>query len=132
MSLARRARFLGKSAALWTTMAVAVLCMALGALGLLIAALIVWLSHCLGQAAALAIAGAALLGIAALTLGAGTMALHRRRARQPGLTADAADLLGFGLRMVALLVRRAPGKALLAAVIAGAVAEYLSSGQQRD
>ncbi|MDE2320057.1 MAG: hypothetical protein KGK02_10225 [Rhodospirillales bacterium] len=132
MNLARRARFLCTSAALWATTAIAVLCVALSALGLLIAAFIVWLSHFLGFAAAAAIAGGVLLVIAGITMGLGALALRRRRARQPSLTSEALSMASFGMRMAALVIRRDPSKALLAAIIAGAVAEHFSRDRPRN
>ena len=101
-------------------------------LGLLIAAFIVWLSHFLGFAAAAAIAGAVLLVIAAITLGMGALALRRRRARQPSLTSEALSMASFGMRMAALVIRRDPSKALLAAIIAGAVAEHFSRDRPKN
>ncbi len=126
MSLARHVRFLCKSAALSASMAVMVLCLALGALGLLVAAFIIWLSHLLGMAAAVAIAGAVLLVMAFIVMGVARLALVRMQANQPSLAAEALGMFGFGLRMATLIIRRDPSKALLTAMIAGALAEYLS------
>lgn len=129
MSLARRARFLCKSAAFSATVAVAVLCMCLGALGLLIAAFIVWLNHFLGPAAALAIAGVVGLGIALIIMGVAGLVLRRMRARQPSLASETIGMLSFGMRMATMVIRRDPSKMMLAAIIAGAMAEYLSNSR---
>lgn len=127
MNLARRAGFMGKYAALWVVMTIAVLCTALGALGFFTAAFLIWLSHYLGPAAAAAIAGLLLLAVAcavALTFG---LILRRMRARQPSMASEAMGMLSLGMRFATLIIRRDPRKAVLAALIAGAVAEYFSS-----
>ena len=132
MNLARRASFLGKSVALWVTITMVVLCVALSALGLLIAAFIVWLSHLLGFAAAAAIAGAVLLVIAVIIMGVGAFVLRRRRTRLPSLTSEVLGMASLGMRMAAFVIRRDPSKAVLAAMLAGAVAEYFSRNRPKE
>lgn len=130
MNLARRAGFIGKSAALWVVMAIAVLCTALGALGFFTAAFLIWVSHYLGPAAAAAIAGVVLL-VAACTIALGfTLILRRMKARQPSLASEAVGTLSLAMRFATLIVRRDPRKAVLAALIVGAIAEYFSSDRQ--
>lgn len=132
MNLARRASFLGKSAALWVAITIMVLGVAMGALGLLIAAFIVWLSHFLGFAAAAAIAGGILLVFAAIIMSVGAVALRRRNARLPSLTSEALGMASLGLRMAAFVIRRDPSKALLAAMLAGALAEHFSRSRPKE
>jgi hypothetical protein len=124
MNLGRRVRILLKTAALWAGMATAVLCMALAGLGFLSSAMFIWLSRHTGPAAAAAITGAVLLALALFTgLVAGT-ALKRVRRRQRSLASELAGTFGIA-RLVGLLVRRDPKKALIFALVAGAMAEYV-------
>lgn len=132
MKLSRRAGFLCKNAALWAGIAITVLCVALGAMGLLITAFIVWLSHILGFAAAAAIAGVVLLVIAAITMGMGTLVLRRRNARLPSLASETIGMISWGMRIAAFSIRRDPSKALLTAMLAGAAAEYFSRSRTKD
>ncbi|MDE1905314.1 MAG: hypothetical protein KGH75_02530 [Rhodospirillales bacterium] len=132
MNLSRRASFLGKSVALWVAITMVVLFVALSALGLLIAAFIVWLSHLLGFAAAAAIAGGILLVIAAIIMGVGALALRRRRTRLPSLTSEALGMASLGMRMAAFVIRRDPSKALLVAMLAGALAEHFSRSRSKE
>ncbi len=129
MNLARRAGFIGKSAALWVVMTIAVLCTALGALGFFTAAFLIWVGHYLGPAAAAAIAGVVLLLIACAIALTFTLILRHMRASQPSMASEAAGMLGLALRFATLTVKRDPRKAMLAALIAGAIAEYFSSGR---
>ena len=130
MNLARRAGFLGKSAALWVIMAIAVLCTALAALGFFTAAFLIWASHYLGAAAAAAIAGSVLLVLACAIALVFTLILRRMRARQPSMASEAIGTLSLAMRFATLIVQRDPRKAVLAALIAGALAEYFSSDRQ--
>jgi hypothetical protein len=78
------------------------------------------------MAAAVAIAGAVLFVMAFIVMGVARLALVRMQDNQPSLAAEALGMFGFGLRMATLIIRRDPSKALLTAMIAGALAEYLS------
>lgn len=129
MSLARRASFIGKSTALWVAMAVCVLCAALGALGFFTAAFFIWVSGHLGPAAAACICGVALLVVAGLVALGVSLTLRHMNSRQPSLAEDALGVLMLGLRFATLVVRRDPRKAMVAAVIAGALAEYFTSSR---
>ena len=127
MSITRRVSFLGKMATLWVTMVVAILCTALGALFLFAAALLIWLDHHVGPAAATAMTGLALALAAIVIFICGQLALKNTRAKQPALHRDALGLLGPILRLLSLVVRRSPRKSLIAAIILGAMADYLTS-----
>lgn len=129
MSITRRVGFLGRVATLWVAMVVAVLCTALGALFFLTTALLIWLDHYVGPAAAAAIAGLVLALEAVIIFLACQLALKRMRNKQPALHNDALGMLGPILRLASLLVRRSPRKALITAVILGAIADYLTSSR---
>lgn len=130
MNLARRAGFIGKNAVLWVVMTIAVLCTALGALGFFTAAFLIWVSHYLGPAAAAAIAGLALLMIAFAIALSFTLVLRSMRTRQPSMAAEALGTLNLVVRLATLVIRRDPRKAVLAALIAGAIAEYFAADRQ--
>lgn len=129
MSLTHSVSFLGKMATLWVAMVIAVLCTALGALFFLTAALLIWLDHYVGPAAAAAIAGLMLALEAVLIFVGCHVALKRMRARQPSLGGNALGLIAPVLRLMSLVVRGSPRKALLMAVILGALADYFTSSR---
>ncbi len=83
----------------------------------LIAASYLWLASVLPKAAAAAVVGAVLVGIALLLLVAGA---SRRRSERLG----AEQLVSAILRLTACSVQAAPEKALIAALIAGVVSEW--------
>lgn len=130
MNLARRAGFLGKSAALWVIMALAALCTSLGALGFFTAAFLIWLSDYLGNAAAFAIAGVMLLVVTGLIALVFTLILRRMRARQPSLAAEGLGSLSMVLRLATFAIQKDPRRAVLGALIAGAIAEYFSGDRR--
>jgi Putative Actinobacterial Holin-X, holin superfamily III len=98
--------------------------MALPGVGFLLAAAYLRLAASFPPAAAAAIVGVALVAVAAILLLAG---LGRKRGDEwaPEQVALAA------LRLVARSVRAAPEKALIAALIAGVVSEWLGDGRKR-
>ncbi len=111
-------------------MAIAVLCTALAALGFFTAAFLIWVSHYLGPAAAAAIAGSVLLAAACVIALVFTLILRRMRARQPSMASEALGTLSLAMRFATLFIQRDPRKAVVAALIAGALAEYFSSDRQ--
>ena len=126
MSLTRRIKLTLTSAAFWAVTMVTLACMAVGALGLITAALVIWLSHFLGMAAAMAIAGGVLSIGALFAAGSARVVLRRMRANQPSLAAEAIGQFSLAMRLCSLIIRRDPAKMLLAAMLAGALAEYFS------
>ncbi|WP_298213918.1 hypothetical protein [Acidocella sp.] len=126
MNLTRRAGMIGRNVALWVFMVMAVLTMALGALGFFVAALLFWLSEHIGPAGATAVAGAVLLLFALATGIISSVVLRRMRARQPSLAMEGMGAVSLGLRLATMAIRRDPRKAVLGALIAGAIAEYFA------
>lgn len=125
MNLSRRTDILIKHAARRAGLGVAVLCIALGGVGFLIAGFFLWLQRHLGNAPAAAVTGAVLLALALLTGLAGNALLRRARVKQPSLLSELGGTLGLGSRVFALLVRRDPKKAMVLSVLAGALVEYV-------
>lgn len=129
MPITRRVGFFGKMATLWVAMVVAILGASLGALGFFDAALLVWLSHYIGLAGALALSGLALL-LEAIAIFIGfQLAFKRMKAKQTNGLGDLFGLAGVALRFATLAFQRSPRKALIAAVIFGALADYFTSNR---
>lgn len=129
MSITRRVGSLGKMATLWVAMVVAILCISLGALIFFNAALLVWLSHYVGLAEALVFVGLILLLEAVVLFMGFQLALKRMKAKQPSELGDTLGLVSMALRFATLAFQRSPRKALLAAVIFGALADYFTSSR---
>jgi nitrate/nitrite transporter NarK len=131
MNLSRRANHLIKNAALWACTAIAALCIALAGLAFLVTGAFICLSRHTGEASAAAITGAALL-ILALIIGlAGGYTLKRIRRRQPSLLSEFGGTLGMAGQLAGFLIRKDPRKAMILSVVAGALAEYITSERKR-
>ena len=114
--------------------AVAGICLALGVLGMALAASLcfvvafyLWLAPHLGAAAAAAITGLALLAVAACLSLAGGVVMRRMK-RRPGLLSELRTMSGLATQ---LLLLRGPKKALLLSLIAGALAEFMLSPNRK-
>lgn len=122
-----------RSAAIWVCLALAVLCIALAATGFFIAAFYLWVAPHLGAPGGAAVTGAVLLGLAILLALAGSVVLRRAKRRPFSLLTGTAGALGLAVKLVAMLVRKDPKKALIASLLAGALIEYMSApGRKRD
>jgi nitrate/nitrite transporter NarK len=131
MNLSRRANHLVKNAALWACTAIAALCIALAGLAFLVTGAFICLSHHTGEASAAAITGAALLVLAAVIGLAGGYTLKRIRRRQPSLLSEFGGTLGMAGQLAGFLIRKDPRKAMILSVVAGALAEYITSERKR-
>lgn len=129
MAITRCVSFFGKMATLWVAMAVAILCMSLGALILFNVALLIWLDQHVGLAPSVALVGLVLLLEAGAVLIGFQLVLKRMKARQPNGIGSLLGIAGMGLRLATLAFQRSPRKALLAAVIFGALADYFTSSR---
>ncbi len=110
-------------------MGLAMLLLGFAAAGFFIAALYIWLAAHLAPAQAALVTGAALLALA-LALGLiGGAVLRAARARERARLAQLGLTLGTVLRLAAYLVRRDPKKAMIFALIAGALAEFSGAGE---
>jgi ABC-type thiamin/hydroxymethylpyrimidine transport system permease subunit len=130
MSFGAGLRGEAKLAALWVFFAVAVLCIALGGIFFVIGAFYLWLSHMMPASGAAAVTGAVMLGLAVLVAVIGGMVIKRRRRAQPSLLVEFGGGLGLAVRLVGLMVRSDPRKAMILSVIAGALAEYITSDRK--
>ena len=130
MSLIRLAGIVAKSAALWSGLATAVLCLVLAAFAFLAASLFIWMASHLGAAAAAALTAVSLLLLAGLVMIFGAILLARRRRRAPELFADTAGTIATLTSLIALLVRQDPKRALLLALLSGALLEYFAAAEK--
>ena len=131
MNLSRRANHLVKNAALWACTAIAALSIALAGLGFLVTGFFICLSRHTGNATAAAITGAALLVLAIIIGVAGGYTLKRIRSRQPSLLSEFGGTLGMAGQLAGFLIRKDPRKAMILSLIAGALAEYVTSERKR-
>ena len=116
-------------AVLGICVALAVLCITLAASGCLVAALYLWVAPHLGAAAAAAITGAVLLVLALFLAVVGGTLLRLMKRRPRGLLREFQNTIGLAVRLIVL---RDPKKAVLVSLIAGALAEYISTpGRKR-
>lgn len=127
MQLTRRVGHAGKMVTLWVAMVLAVLCALCGALLLFTAAFVIWLEHYVSLAAALALAAVALVVVAAGVFLVCRSVLAHMRTNQPSKGSDLFGLAGVGLRLALMSIKRSPRKALLMAVIFGALTDYFTA-----
>jgi hypothetical protein len=131
MNLSRRFGLMLKSAALWAGMAIAVLGVLLAALGFFVAGFFLWVSHHMGNDLAAVITGGVLIAVAIIIALSGFAILKGMRRKQPSLLAEFGGTIGLALRLAGLVVRRDPKKAIIISIIAGALAEYITSERKR-
>jgi hypothetical protein len=127
MNISGRIRSLLRGAALSAGVGAAFLAILLAGFGFMVAGLFIWLAQHLGVPLAAAATGGGLIIFALLFLAAGRAAIRKSRKRYPSLLAEFGGTIGMAGRLVGLLVRKDPKKALILSIIAGAVAEYISS-----
>jgi hypothetical protein len=125
MSLPGRANAAIKQLALSAALGIVVLTITLAGLGFLAAALYITLSHRFPADQAAALTGAALLAAALLTGAIGAAILRKLKKPQPGLIAEFAGTFGLATRLVGMVVRRDPKKAVILAALSGAIVEYI-------
>lgn len=131
MSIPGRASAAVKNLALWTGLGIIVLVTTLGALGFLIAGFFIWADHYKGPAIAAAITGGVLLLLAIFIGILGSIILRKIKKPQPSMLAEFGGIAGTAGRIAGLLIRRDPRKSLILAIIAGAVAEYITSDNKK-
>ncbi len=116
-----------KHAALWGALVVATLCVALGGVAFMVAAFFMWLLRSLPPSGAAAVTGGVILLLAFLIGTIGSLVLRKIRKPAPDLLGGLAGGLGLASRLVGILVRKDPRKALILSLVAGVLAEYVMS-----
>ncbi len=131
MSIQGRASAAVKHAALSAGLGVACLVISLAGLGFFTAAFYLTLAKYFDPQIATLITGGALIVLALLIAAIGSALLKRARNRQPSLLSEFGGTLGLGIRVISILVRRDPKKAVILAAVSGALAEYVMSDNRK-
>jgi hypothetical protein len=131
MSIAGRTNAAIKQAAFSAGLGIAVLAISLAGLGFLTASLYVLMTRFFPPAGAAAITGAGLIILAMLIGAIGAGLLKRAKKRQPSLLSEFGGTLGLTTRLITMLVRRDPKKAIILATLSGAIAEYVLSDNRK-
>jgi hypothetical protein len=127
MDISGRVNGVLRSFALWAGLGVAILAIALGGVGFLIAGFYIFLADRMGNAAAAASTGGVLLVMAIFVALIGGAIIKKTKKQRPSLLSEFGGTIGMAGRLVGMLVRRDPKKALIISIIAGALAEYVTS-----
>ncbi len=131
MSIPGRAEAALKGLALIAALGAAVLAILLGGLGFLIAGFFLWIERFQAHDAAAAITGGVLFALAIIIAAAGRAILRRVKKKQPPLLSELTGIIATAGRIAGLLIRKDPRKSMVIAIIAGALAEYITSGDKR-
>jgi hypothetical protein len=127
MSIPGRANAAVKHAALSAGLGLAVLAICLAALGFFTAAFYITIATHVPAATAALVTGGALIALALMVAAIGAALLKRAKQRQPSLLSEFGGTLGLSMRLITMLVRKDPKKAVILAAVSGALAEYLLS-----
>jgi hypothetical protein len=131
MDISGRVNGVIRGIALWTALGIVILGVVLAAIGFLIAGGYIWLSHRMDHAAAAASLGGGLLAVAVLIALIGGAVIRKSRKRYPSLLTEFSGSIGLAGRLVAMLIRRDPKKALILSIVAGALAEYITNDRKK-
>ncbi len=131
MDISGRIRTVLRSAALSAGLGIIVLGIVMAALWFLIAACFIWLIDHMSADAAAAILGGALLVFAVVVALIGGAVIRKSRRRYPSLISEFGGTIGLAGRLVGMMVRKDPKKALILSIIAGALAEYIASDRKK-
>jgi len=131
MSIPGRANAAVKGLALWAGLGLLVFAVVLAGIGFLISAFFIWVTEYKSHAVAAAITGGALLAAAIIVGLLGSVIIKKTRKPQPSLISEFTGIAGTAGRIAGLLIRRDPRKSLILAVIAGALAEYITSDSKK-
>ena len=131
MSIPGRVNAAVKGLVLWAGLGLFLFAGVLTGLGFLITGFFIWVEQYKAPAAAAAITGVALFA-AVLIIGLlGSFILKKLKKPQPSILAEFTGIAGTAGRIAGLLIRRDPRKSLILAVIAGALAEYITSDSKK-
>lgn len=131
MSIPGRAAAAVKGVALWAALGMFVFVLVFTGIGFLITAFFIWIEHYKPHAESAAITGGGLFATAILVGLIGSMILKKIKKRQPSILSEFGGIAGTAGRIAGMLIRRDPRKSLILAIIAGAVAEYVTSDNKK-
>jgi hypothetical protein len=117
--------------ALSAGLGVVVLMVLLTGLGFLIAALYGAIAAHMSAVEATAITGGVLLVAAILIAIIGNAVIRKMHRPQPSLIAELGSTYGLAIRLVGMLVKRDPKKAIILAAVSGAIAEYVMGDHRK-
>jgi hypothetical protein len=120
-----------KHIALSAGLGIVVLLILLTAIGFLIAALYGLVAAHFPAVEAAAITGVGLLLAAILIAIIGGAVIRKLRKPQPSLISEFAGTYGLAIRLVGMLVKRDPKKAIILAAVSGAIAEYVMGDNRK-
>jgi hypothetical protein len=119
------------SAALWVALGIVFLAMTLTALGFLVGGFYLWMTLYMVHAAAAACTAGALMVLAVLFLLVGKAIINRSKKKYPSVGQELRNTIGLSSRMITLLVARDPRKAVIVSLVAGALAEFMTSERRK-
>jgi hypothetical protein len=131
MSIASRANASLRQLALSAGLGVIVLTVILAGLGFLTAATYVQLTQRFPAAEAAALTGGGLIAFAILLGAIGAFTIRKLKKPQPSMLSEIGGTFGLATRLVGMMVRRDPKKAIILAAVTGAVAEYVMSDNRK-
>jgi hypothetical protein len=131
MNVSGRLRGSLRAAALWGALGLVCIAILLAGIGFLIDAFYAWQANRIGHINAAALTGAVLLVMALFFAFAGGALIRRAKGPQPTLLEEFSGTLLLAGRIIGLLIRRDPRKALVFSIIAGALAEYMTSERKK-
>jgi len=131
MSIPGRAEAAVKGLVLSVGLGIAVPAILLAGLGFLVAGFFLWIERYQAHDAAAAITGGVLFALAIIIAFGGRVTLRRIRKKQPPFLSEFTGIIATAGRIAGLLIRKDPRKSMVIAIVAGALAEYITSGDKR-
>jgi hypothetical protein len=131
MSISGRTSAAVKQFALWTMLCVVLLAGVIAGAGFLVAAFFTWISQHEGNAAAAAITGGTIIALVIILGLIGGAIIKKLKKPQPPLFSEFGGMLGLGVRLITIAIRRDPRKAIIVSAIAGALAEFITSDRRK-
>jgi O-antigen/teichoic acid export membrane protein len=131
MSIPGRAEAAVKGLVLSVAVGMVVLAVVIGGLGFLIAGFFLWIERYQPHDAAAAITGGVLFILAMIIALTGRAMLRRIKKKQPPLLSEFTGIFATAGRIAGLLIRKDPRKSMVIAIVAGALAEYITSGDKK-
>jgi hypothetical protein len=131
MSIPARVNAAAKGLALWAGLGLVVFAIVMAGLGFLVAGFFIWVEQYRSHAEAAAITGGALVVLAVVIGLVGRAVLKKLKRPQPSILAEFGGIAGTAGRLAGFLIRRDPRKSIILAVIAGALAEYITSDSKK-
>jgi dipeptide/tripeptide permease len=131
MDISGRVSGFVRQLALSAGLGIIVLAIVLTGIGFLVTALSVYVGQHFPPAQAAAVTGFILIALAMLIAGLGSLILKKTKKQRPSLLSEFGSTVGLATRLIGMLVRRDPKKAIILAAVSGAIAEYVMSDTRK-